>query len=114
MDYGSNQLAFGVTCHIQLEGANGTFQLNGCRMTTAAQRKAAQRQRDKLMGWREVTVRVAQEQADALREFAASLPDPKPLTDPDQLDMLAQLDAAISGGDMSSFEMQSNDQGNLF
>lgn len=103
-----------MTGHIQLEGANGTFQLNGCMMTTAAQRKAAQRQRDKILGWRELTVRVAQEHADALRQFAATLPEPKLPTDPDQLDMLAQLDAAISGGDMSSFEMQSNDQGNLF
>lgn len=70
-------------------------------MTTAAQRKAAQRQRDKILGWREVTVRVAQEQADVLRQFAATLPDPKPPTDPAQLDMLAQLDATISGGDPS-------------
>lgn len=90
-----------MTRHIQLEGASGTFQLNGCRMTTAAQRKAAQRQRDKLLGWREVTVRVAQEQADVLRQFAATLPDPAPPTDPDQLDMLAELDAAIAGGDPS-------------
>lgn len=64
-------------------------------MATVAERKALQRKRDRLLGWREVTVRVAQEHAEQVRDFAASLPDPRPPTDPAQLDLLAELDAAI-------------------
>lgn len=64
---------------------------------TVAQRKAAQRRRDKLSGWSEVTVKVATEHVEAVRAFAASLPPPPHPTDPVQLDLLAQLDAELSG-----------------
>lgn len=63
---------------------------------TVAQRKAAQRRRDRLAGWVEVTVKVAADQVDGLRVYAASLPPPAGPTDPVQLDMLAQLDAELS------------------
>ena len=66
-------------------------------MMTPAQRKAAQRRRDRVAGWTEVTVKVAARQAEAVRAFAASLAPPEPLTDPAQLDLLAALDAALSG-----------------
>lgn len=65
-------------------------------MTTAAERKAMQRSRDRLLGWREITVRVAQEHAERVRDFAASLPDPAPPTDPDQLDLLERLEEDLN------------------
>jgi hypothetical protein len=74
---------------------------------TAAQRKAAQRRRDKVAGWSEVTVKVALEHAEAVRAFAASLPPPPEPTDPAQLDMLAALDAELAG------HAQDNPQGLL-
>jgi len=64
---------------------------------TAAQRKFAQRRRDRVAGWSEVTVKVAAEHADAVKAFAASLPPPPSPTDPAQLDMLAALDAELAG-----------------
>lgn len=68
---------------------------------TPAERKAAQRRRDKLAGWAEVTVRVDARQAEAVRDFAASLPPPAPPTDPAQISMLDQLDALLEGRDAS-------------
>lgn len=73
----------------------------------AGQRKAAQRQRDKAMGWAEITVRVDAARADEVRAFAASLPPPPPPTDPAQLSLIEQLDAALTapGNGQSSFEL---------
>lgn len=81
---------------------------------TPAERKAAQRRRDKLAGWAEVTVRVDARQADAVRAFAASLPPPAPPTDPAQLSMLDQLDALLAGGDASRAKTPEPAQGSLF
>lgn len=61
-----------------------------------AERKKAQRQRDKINGWQEVTVRVSAAQAQAVRDFAAALPDPTPPTDPRQLDLLEQIERDLS------------------
>lgn len=66
-------------------------------MMTPAQRKAAQRQRDRLAGWAEVTVKVAAGKVEDVRAFAASLPPPPAPTDPAQLELLGELDAALSG-----------------
>lgn len=63
---------------------------------SAAERKKKQRQRDKLLGWQEVTVRVAADQADVVRDFAAKLPAPQPPTDPRQLDLIDQLSSDMS------------------
>ena len=65
---------------------------------TPTERKRIQRARDKAAGWTEVNIRVGQEYAEALRDFAASLPPPASPTDPRQLDMLAELDRQLSGG----------------
>lgn len=81
---------------------------------TAAERKRAQRQRDKLSGWTEVTIKVATDQVQAVRDFAACLPEPTPPTDPNQLSLIDQLDRAIAGGDASPDEREEPDQGNLF
>ena len=43
---------------------------------TPTERKRIQRARDKAAGWTEVNIRVGQEYAEALRDFAASLPPP--------------------------------------
>ena len=43
----------------------------------AAERKRAQRQRDRLAGWVEVTLKVAAGRVEELRDFAASLPPPE-------------------------------------
>lgn len=64
---------------------------------TPAERKAAQRRRDRIAGWAEVVVKVDARRADEVRAFAASLPPPAPPTDPAQLSMLDQLDALLSG-----------------
>lgn len=68
---------------------------------THAEKKAKQRQRDRLRGWREITVRVGQEHVEAVRDFVASLPDPEPPTDPRQLDLLDRIQCEIDGEDMS-------------
>lgn len=62
----------------------------------SAERKKAQRQRDKLMGWQEVTVRVAADQAQVVRDYAAGLPYPTPPTDPRQLDLIEELERGMS------------------
>ena len=64
---------------------------------TPAERKKAQRQRDRIAGWAEVAVKVDRARVQELRDFAASLPPPPPRTDPAQLSMLNQLDALLEG-----------------
>lgn len=63
---------------------------------TAAERKRLQRNRDRALGWVEVTVRVAAERAHEVRAFAAGLPDPEPPKDPRQLDLIEELDRKLS------------------
>jgi len=58
-------------------------------------RKRLQRQRDKASGWSEVSVKVAAEHAEKVRQFAAQLPAPRPPSDPRQLELLAQLDRQL-------------------
>lgn len=64
-----------------------------------AERKALQRRRDRALGWREVTVRVAIEHVDAVRAYAASLPAPAPPVDPAQLDLIDAINAQLSDDD---------------
>jgi hypothetical protein len=59
---------------------------------TAAQRKRSQRQRDKAVGWVDVTVRVPADHVQAVRDFAASLPPPSPPSDPRQIDLIERID----------------------
>ena len=63
---------------------------------TTAQRKKLQRQRDRALGWVEVTVKVAAERADQIRTFAASLPSPKAPTDPRQLSLIDVIEKKLS------------------
>jgi len=63
---------------------------------TPAQRKKLQRDRDRALGWVEVTVKVAAEKAQEVRRFAASLPDPQPQRDPRQLDLIDEIDRKLS------------------
>jgi hypothetical protein len=55
---------------------------------TASERKRLQRQRDKLLGWVEVTVKVPHTQVDELRAFIPHLGTPPPIKDTRQLDMI--------------------------
>jgi hypothetical protein len=66
--------------------------------TGPADRKRAQRKRDKVAGWVEVTIRVSQTHVGDLRAYAAALPPPEPPTDPRQLDLLKALDAELRSG----------------
>ena len=75
---------------------------------TSAQKKAKQRQRDKLLGWREVTLRIPADQTEAVRAFVAGLPDPQPPRDPRQLDLIDRIEEELASGDGSP------DQGSLF
>jgi len=84
------------------------------KVMTSAERKRAQRKRDKLAGWAEVTVKVDARQAEAVRAYAASLPPPPGPTDPAQLTMLDQLDVMLSGGDGSPDRPDPPPQGALF
>lgn len=61
-----------------------------------AQRKKLQRDRDRALGWVEVTVKVAVERAQEVRRFAASLPDPQPPSDPRQLNLIDEIDRKLS------------------
>lgn len=81
---------------------------------TPRERKRAQRQRDRLAGWIEVTVKVARDQAQEVRDFAASLPPPELPTDPNQLSLIDQLDRAMAGGDEAPDGRVKPDQGSLF
>jgi len=49
-----------------------------------AQRKAAQRAEKRAAGYKEVSVWIRPDQAEALRDFADSLPKPTPKIDPNQ------------------------------
>jgi hypothetical protein len=62
-----------------------------------SERKRAQRERDRINGWVEVTVKVSQAQVPHIRAYAASLPPPEPPTDPRQLDMLNEIEARLNG-----------------
>lgn len=64
---------------------------------TPTERKRLQRTRDRAAGWTEVNVRVAANQAEAVRGFAASLPPPPPPTDPRQLSLLDEIDRQLRG-----------------
>lgn len=81
---------------------------------TPAERKRAQRQRDKLAGWVEVTVKVAADRAEDVRDYASTLPPPAAPTDPNQLSLIEQLDRAIDGRDASYEGEPTRDQGSLF
>ena len=59
------------------------------------ERKRLQRQRDKLAGWAEVTLKVSAARVPELRAFAASLPPPEPPTDPRQMELLAEIERWI-------------------
>jgi len=63
---------------------------------TPTQRKKLQRQRDKALGYVETTVRVPKRDLEMVRRFVAALPPPEPVTDPDQLDLLDQIDREIA------------------
>lgn len=68
-----------------------------CDMSLSpAQRKKLQRDRDRALGWVEVTVKVAAERAREVRSFAACLPDPQPPSDPRQLDLIDEIDRKLS------------------
>jgi len=54
---------------------------------TAAQKKARQRAVKRAAGFVEVSVWVAPEQVDVVRDFAASLPSPTPPANPNQMTM---------------------------
>lgn len=66
---------------------------------TAAQRKSLQRRRDRALGWTEMTVRVSASQIEAVRAFVANLPPPPAPVNPDQLSLLAELDAELGRGE---------------
>lgn len=68
---------------------------------TPTERKRAQRKRDRLAGWNEVTLKVPADRIEELRAFVASLPPPPPPTDPAQLSMLVAIDLQLAGGDVS-------------
>ena len=51
---------------------------------TNAEKKREQRRRWKAAGWYELRIRVAAEHADEVRAFAASLPAPKAMPNPNQ------------------------------
>lgn len=59
--------------------------------------KQLQRERDRILGWKEVTVKVAREYEAEIRRLAANMPGPRPLSDPRQLDMIAHIEAQIAG-----------------
>lgn len=65
---------------------------------TPAERKKLQRKRDRARGWTEVTVKVRSDRVDEVRSFAASLGEPPLPKDPDQLDLIDQIDAELASG----------------
>lgn len=74
---------------------------------TPARRKQLQRERDRALGWTDVTVRIAAERVKELRDFAASLPPPSTPKDPRQMDLIERIERELR-------EEGSGDQGNLF
>jgi hypothetical protein len=73
---------------------------------TPAERKKLQRKRDRALGWVEVTVKVSASQVEAVRAFAASLPDPVPPKDPAQLDLIERIEAELSDQDDQEAERE--------
>jgi hypothetical protein len=65
---------------------------------SSTDRKRLQRQRDRAAGWAEVSVRVAAEHAESVRNYAAQLPAPRPPADPRQLELLAYIDRQLAAG----------------
>lgn len=61
-----------------------------------SERKKLQRKRDKALGYVETTVRVPQRDLDLVRRFVAALPPPEPVSDPNQMDLLDQIDREIA------------------
>lgn len=54
---------------------------------SAAQKKARQRSEKRAAGYVEVSVWVAPDHVDSLRDFVASLPPPRPPENPNQMTM---------------------------
>lgn len=89
--------------------ASGAAPTRCCDMSRASQssilspaeRKRLQRQRDKSLGYVEVNLRVPKRDLEMVRRFVAALPPPEPVTDPDQLDLLAEIDRQIASGKSS-------------
>lgn len=71
----------------------------------ASQRKRLQRERDRALGWTEITVKVSFEHAETVREFVKGLPDPTPPKDPRQLDLIEELERRLSGGDDNQHDL---------
>jgi hypothetical protein len=65
------------------------------RRMPAVERKRLQRKRDRALGWREINVKIAADQVEAVKDFCAALPPPAHPTDPRQLDLLASIDAEM-------------------
>jgi hypothetical protein len=63
-----------------------------------SRRKKLQREKDRALGWREVVVKVAEDQVTAVRNFAASLPAPQTPIDPRQLDLIDRIEAELAEG----------------
>lgn len=64
---------------------------------SATQRKRLQRQRDKALGWAEISLKVPADRIEEVRAFAASLGEPATPTNPDQLSLLDAIDRALAG-----------------
>jgi hypothetical protein len=62
-----------------------------------ARRKSLQRQRDRVAGWSEITLKVAADRVEEVRAFAAALPPPQPPRDPRQLDLLQRIEEELAG-----------------
>ena len=61
-----------------------------------SERKKLQRKRDKALGYVETTVRVPKRDLELVRRFVAALPPPEPVSDPNQMDLLDQIDREIA------------------
>lgn len=68
-----------------------------CDMSGEARRKKLQRDRDRALGWREVIVKVADDQVQAVRDFVACLPPPAPPSDARQMDLIDRIEAELEG-----------------
>lgn len=79
---------------------------------TPAERKRLQRQRDRLCGWVEVTVKVPATRAQEVKDFAAAMPPPDDPVDPRQLSLIEELDQAL--GRDESRPQDDRPQGSLF
>lgn len=68
---------------------------------TPAERKKKQRQRDKALGWAEVTLKMPADRIAEVRAFIAQLPPPPRPTDPNQLDLIDRIDQELASGGVS-------------